>query len=105
MNFSVGRPLSGLLIGTLLIVASGCGGKIYEVEGAVEMDGKPLDSGSISFAPSDGKGRDFGGVIKDGKYKFTTPPSLEPGKRIVRITGMIKPGNKSRPSRRPTVPW
>jgi hypothetical protein len=103
MRLSAVRLPFSLLGGALLIIASGCGGKTFEVEGTVEIDGKPVDSGSISFDPADGKGPSFGGVITDGKYKFVSPPRVEAGKRIVRITGMQKTG-KQIPSGPPTAP-
>jgi hypothetical protein len=103
MNSSKVRSLLQLFCGAFLIVATGCGGKTFQVEGTVEMDGKPVDSGSISFDPADGKGPSFGGVITDGKFNFVSPPGVEPGKRIVRITGMQKTG-KQIPSGPPTNP-
>jgi hypothetical protein len=83
-----------IICGIAFMCASGCGGPTFDVEGTVEMDGKPVDSGAISFEPADGKGRDFGGVITDGKFKFVTPPGVDAGKKIVRITGMQKTGKK-----------
>jgi len=93
----------GVLVAVGLFSFAGCAGKTFEVEGTVEIDGKPVDSASISFEPTDGKGPGFGGVITDGKYKFISAPGVEPGKRIVRITGMTKTG-KQIPSGPPPNP-
>jgi hypothetical protein len=84
---------------TLCLVVSvfslaGCGGSTLEVQGTVTFDGVPLDSGSISFEPADGQGRDFGGFIKDGKFKIVSPPGVPPGAKIVRIVAVRKTGKK-----------
>jgi hypothetical protein len=94
MRLLATRFYVGLLCTTALIAFAGCGGRTFDVEGTVEFDGKPVDSASISFEPADGKGREFGGVVTDGKFKFVTPPGVEPGKKIVRITGIHKTGKK-----------
>jgi hypothetical protein len=44
----------------------------YRVSGTVTYNGKPLERGTISFAPADGKGRAAGGTITDGRYSLTT---------------------------------
>jgi len=44
------------------------------VHGSVAFDGKPLEKGTITFLPSDGKGPTAGGEIKDGQYSFRVPP-------------------------------
>ena len=83
----------GLFCGFVLI-GSGCGNRVLEVEGSVEFDGVAVASGSISFEPADGPGRDFGGVITDGKYKITSPPGVEPGAKKVRIRAARKTGRQ-----------
>jgi hypothetical protein len=55
----------------------GCGdssglAKRYPVSGTVKYNGKPLERGTISFVPADGKGRAAGGTITDGRYSLTT---------------------------------
>jgi hypothetical protein len=65
-----------------------------QVEGTVLFDGAPVESGSISFEAANRKGRDFGGVITDGKYKATSPADAEPGEMIVRIRATRKTGKK-----------
>ncbi len=88
------RVILAALIVNLLIGLAGCSQPTLHVEGEVVFDGKPVESGSITFEPTDGKGRDFGGVITDGKYKIVSPPGLESGTRIVRIAAMRKTGRQ-----------
>jgi hypothetical protein len=57
--------------------ALGCGDSSglpprYRVSGTVTYNGKPLERGTINFAPADGKGRAAGGTITDGRYSLTT---------------------------------
>jgi len=88
-----GFGLRCLLVGALL-AAVGCGGGGMKVEGDVTLDGRPLDDGSISFEPADGKGPDFGGGIAAGKYRLTSPPGVPDGSKIVKIRGSRKTGKK-----------
>jgi len=50
----------------------GCGGEPV-VSGTVNVDGKPLEKGSISFFPADGKTKTTGGDIEEGQYTVTVP--------------------------------
>jgi hypothetical protein len=57
----------------LLLFLVGCGGggsgpETFTVSGNVSLDGKPIEKGTISFVPADGKGPTAGAVIKDGAY-------------------------------------
>ncbi len=52
------------------------------VTGTVRVDGEPLEKGSISFVPADGKGVTAGGDIVDGKYTVTR---ISPGPMTVQI--------------------
>ena len=45
-----------------------------EVSGNVTYDGKPIETGTISFFPRDGKGATSGGVIIDGAYTAKNVP-------------------------------
>src|SRR5262245_31539415 len=67
--------LSGLLVATLWVAAgcSGSGPRMGEVTGSVTVDGKPAESGAISFFPLDGKSPTAGGMIKDGRYTAKVP--------------------------------
>lgn len=43
------------------------------VSGSVVVDGKPAETGAISFIPVNGRGTTAGAVIEQGKYKATVP--------------------------------
>lgn len=77
-----------------LVLAAGCGKKMITVEGNVTWQGKAVDSGSISFAPADGKGPTLGGGIKDGKYKLEGAGGVTPGKKTVTIMAVRKTGKQ-----------
>ncbi|QDV68830.1 hypothetical protein Poly24_25430 [Rosistilla carotiformis] len=47
---------------------SGSGPALYEVSGEVVVDGQPLENGSITFEPVDGKGGVYGDQIQNGRY-------------------------------------
>lgn len=77
-----------------LLSITGCGKKLITVEGNVTWQGKAVDSGSISFAPADGKGPTLGGGIKDGKYKLEGAGGVTPGKKTVTIMAVRKTGKQ-----------
>ena len=78
----------------------GCGGTPSigrkAVTGSVNMDGKPLDYGSINFEPMSGNSKQIGAgaVIENGKYSIPADQGLTPGKYRVAITAPTggKPG-------------
>ena len=78
----------------LLFVAAltGCSDGKVVVRGLVNVDGEPIEEGSISLEPTDGQGPTTGGVIKSGKYELSGPASAIPGNKIVRIVGLRKTG-------------
>ena len=59
-----------LAVGTLGLV-TGCGpeSNVAQISGGMNIDGKPVEKGSIAFVPLDGKGPTAGGEILGGKYK------------------------------------
>ncbi|MFI4876784.1 MAG: hypothetical protein ACIALR_15645 [Blastopirellula sp. JB062] len=81
-------PMATLLLTTAfcLPLAIGCR---YETErqglvsGVVTLDDQPLENGSISFLPIDGKTATAGGIIKNGQFSISMPP----GKKKVEIVG------------------
>lgn len=83
-----------LATGGLLVLACGCGTKLTSVEGNITWDGKPVESGAISFAPADGAGPAIGGEVKDGKYQLVGERGATPGKKTVTITAVRKTGKK-----------
>ena len=74
------RSVFCLLSSVAMIVAlAGCGdsGDSLErlsVSGVVKLDGQPLESGTISFTPSDGMNPTSGGTISKGRYSVEVPP-------------------------------
>ena len=77
----------GAALAAMLIVMVGCGGggiKKASVVGTVTYEGKPLESGVISFTPAaDIKGGGTaGGEIVGGKFSV---PDVTPGKNTVTI--------------------
>ena len=80
------------LILLALVAISGCGDGKVVVRGAVNVDGQPIEEGSISLEPADGQGPTTGGLIKGGKYELTGNAAVIPGDKIVRIVGLRKTG-------------
>ncbi|MCS7306377.1 MAG: hypothetical protein NZ602_14875 [Thermoguttaceae bacterium] len=80
------------LVGLALL--SGCGSSLVVVEGQVTWDGKPVEEGNIVFEPADGQGPTAGGKIQNGQYRLAGPSAVQPGDKIVRITGTRKTGRK-----------
>jgi C-terminal processing protease CtpA/Prc len=73
-----------LLLSSALFL-SGCHkNNFVKVTGKVMVDGVPVQTGSIAFAPADGQTSVEGAEIKDGVYEAKVPP----GEKIVRIRGM-----------------
>jgi hypothetical protein len=62
------------LLGLTIFVGCGGGGPGATVEGSVTLDGQPVQNGTISFVPADGKTASAGGKIADGKYSVAVPP-------------------------------
>jgi hypothetical protein len=67
-----------------LAAIAGCGGdgaSGVTVSGTVTLDNAPLETGMITFLPSDGKGASAGATITNGKYRT----KIEPGPKKVSI--------------------
>jgi hypothetical protein len=77
-----------LVIFTAIILLSthlmGCAGNSNEgsVSGNVTLDGQPLQTGTITFTPVDGKTATAGGTITAGEYNVQAPI----GEKRVQIT-------------------
>lgn len=97
------QPLSGRdplqggrwrLVGVLtalVVMICGCAEKMHSVSGQVSLDGAPVVDGSISFAPTDGKGPSFGGAIVSGSYAVAAPTH---GRKVVRVSAIRTTGRK-----------
>ncbi len=74
----------------LCVVLVGCGetnelGRL-PVTGSVTLKGKPLDQGTIEFAPTGETGVSGGAMIADGDYQIPGDKGLPPGMYTVRIS-------------------
>jgi len=75
-----------LAIAGLVTLAAGCGGgSSAVVSGTVTYDGQPVENGTITLLPEDGKGPSAGGQINGGRYRVE---GVTPGRKIVRILGV-----------------
>ncbi|MEE9603656.1 MAG: hypothetical protein V3V75_10145 [Thermoguttaceae bacterium] len=71
--------------GMLLLAVTGCGGSsATTISGNVTYLDKPVENGSITFQPADGKGPSTGGTITGGSYRID---EITPGPKIVQILG------------------
>jgi hypothetical protein len=68
----------------------GCGGgdnlPREEISGSVAVDGKPLESGLITFQPDGTEATQSGASVVQGKYTIPRDQGLVPGKYKVTIT-------------------
>jgi len=80
--------------GLAVMGAAGCGPGRPEVpiHGEITFSGAPVEHGTISIEPADGKGKATGGEIKGGRYDLTGGAGPLPGRKIVRITAIRKTG-------------
>jgi hypothetical protein len=82
--------LTAVLTGAAVVsLFAGCGSSTATVTGEVTYDGQAVGDGYIAFTPADGKGKDGGGPITDGRY---TVAGLPPGPKIVKVIA-VKPVN------------
>lgn len=75
-----------------ILLVVGCGPSMLTVEGTVTWDGTPVETGTISFLPADGKGPSFGGELKNGSYRVEAAKPAALGAKNVSITGVRKTG-------------
>ncbi len=72
-----------------LLVGCGDNGR-PTVQGAVTLDGKPVDTGSIAFRAVDGKSPTVGAFISRGRFRQQVPA----GSMRVEITSSVRVGKK-----------
>lgn len=80
-------PSLFMILLMLPLWAAGCGESQTTISGKVTYNGQPIEAGTISFRPADGKGQVFAAEIVDGLYSI---PNGKPGSRTVIIHGMKK---------------
>src|SRR5262245_46516050 len=61
------------LLSPILFAGSGCSPGNAVVSGEVQLDGVPVENGSITFEPADKKGPTMGGPIVNGRYEVKGP--------------------------------
>lgn len=79
------KTLASLGFVLLCMVVVGCGkdgGGRVTIGGSVTLNGTPLETGTISFLPADGKGASAGATITNGKYET----EIAPGSKKVSIS-------------------
>jgi hypothetical protein len=84
-----GRRLGWILAAAIAGSLAGCqrgSADRCPLDGAVTLDGKPVDGGSIQFEPLDArKTSASGALVRDGRYSIPSQAGLTPGKYCVRI--------------------
>ena len=107
-TFSLGQPMQPqtvfrwacLILTAVFLAGCSSGPQKGEVTGTVKVDGKPIERGSISFYPVDGKGQTAGGPITGGTYsvKDVTAGAMKVEVRMPVVVGKKKdydaPGGK-----------
>lgn len=87
--------LALLLSAVVMMQLPGCSrrdGRLA-VSGAVTIDGKPLEAGTIRFQPADiNKATGSGAMVRDGKYSIPAQHGLTPGKYAVSVQASEKTG-------------
>ena len=88
------------LLGVLIGLLSGCGPSLATIQGAVTVDGRPLENGVISFVPDDGQGDSTTANVQSGKYHLQATP----GKKRVQISAPVVAGRRQEYNS-PDAPW
>jgi len=85
------RPVILLVVLSTLL---GCGGSNRgAIEGSVTLDGKPIESGAITFRPTgETKGATAGGEIKNGRYAIPAKSGPMVGTNRVEISAWKQTG-------------
>jgi len=81
------RAWAAAIILATACVLPGCGSAAATVSGEVTYEGQPVGDGYISFTPADGKGKDAGAPIANGRYVVA---SLPPGPKVVKVVAIKK---------------
>jgi len=89
-----------VVLTVLLSSLAGCGGSGENanraaVNGTVNVDGKPLETGVIMFFPAKGiSGPSSGAAISNGEYSITAEQGVSIGLNQVQVQGSKKTGKK-----------
>jgi hypothetical protein len=84
------RPLLAGCVVALSFAFTGCGSSLVKVTGKVTIDGQPLTTGNISFAPVESGQVAIGTIDGQGNYTMQsgTVPGVAPGKYKVTIVAV-----------------
>ena len=107
-----GGSRCGLSVWFLALTIAGCGGgdslNRGSVSGKVTLDGQPVETGSISFLPTDGtQGPMAAGQISKGQYSIAAKVGPVVGKYSVQIEAFRDTGKKNEggsPISEPMIP-
>ena len=95
------RAVSILVMLALLPTVGGCrrgnGFDLQAISGKVTLDSRPVDHGTIQFAPLEKQGLLSGSAITAGEYHVPKGKGLPPGRYVVRISSAL-PGDASQPA-------
>ncbi len=68
--------LGSLSVACVILAVAGCGRSdgLLTISGTATLDGNPIQDGSVSLMPVDGKGIAGGGTITNGRYTAESSP-------------------------------
>ena len=95
-QMAIKRLTTPATVALLIALSAGCGSSDTRIIGTVTFNGTPVEEGSISFEPVDGKGTVLGGPIAGGKYDIRSQTPVTGENKLVRIIGVRKTGRKVR---------
>lgn len=104
-QFPAGALRRALALAILAAGAPGCGGPPadrFPVAGRVTLDGRPLESGAITFLPS-GAGPAVGAPIAAGAYRLEAAEGPAPGSYRVEIDSVRPTGRTVRDLDNPAI--
>jgi hypothetical protein len=81
-----------LVLALAALCASGCNNDPrgrQAISGTVNVDGKPLEKGNISFQPTEGQATSGGAMVAGGKFNIPKDSGLVPGKYRVSINAPV----------------
>ena len=80
-------------LGIVALSIVGCSSDL-EVSGRVTFNGKPVESGTITFEPEDRSGPTKSEVVTNGAYRLAGVKRVTPGAKTVRIQAFGPTGRK-----------
>jgi hypothetical protein len=95
---------ASFIVAGLLLMSAGCGDEQVHMRGKVTLDGKPIETGAITFIPDDlNLGQTAGASIALGEFQVVGNNLPPPGLYRVEIRSQIKTG-KQIPAGSPAPP-